>query len=882
MIPGTLLTEYQKAPLGIDSGQPRFSWLYDPGTGGKMHIAYQIQVASSLEQLTGHQPDLWDSGKTTSAHRLNIPYEGKPLSSGKRYFWRVRSWTDSATHPSGWSVPSWFEMGLLKETDWKAEWIGHPPQSPEAEHPEAAPLLRHTFTLKKTIKRARLYISGLGCYRLYLNGKRVADRELDPSHTDYEKRVLYTTYDVTDHLKEGANAAAVELGRGWYGMTTPSVWFWEKSPWHDDPKLLFQLEVEFVDGSSETIVSGENWRTMKGPRLADSLYAGETYDARRAHSGWEATDFDDSDWSRAALVKAPAGDLSSFFHEPIRIIETLHPVSLTRVAEGTYVFDLGVNITGWAALQVEGPRGTEVILTHGEKLNPDGSVNIEQRHIEADIQTDRYTLAGNGMEEWEAQFSYKGFQYVQITGFPGVPALDTIAARVVHTDVASVGEFSSANSLLNQIHANTRRALLNNLHEKPTDTPVFEKNGWTGDAQLTAVTAINNFYLPSYYTKWMRDFLDAQQESGELPAIVPTSGWSFEGADGWTAVQGPTPAWDAAFFEIPWAMYRYYGDIRILEELFDGMVSYLGYLSSHADNHIVRVGLGDWVPPNSPSRPREGPALTSTAYYYRFARTVSDIAQIIGRKQETVSFAELAGKIKAAFNEEFLDREANIYRTDQPTAYRQTSNVVPLAFGLVPEDRRAAVVANLVEHIRANDSHLDTGIIGTRFLLPVLSENGYADLAYTIATKTTFPSWGHWIEDGATSLYEMWELTARSRNHHMFGSVCEWFYEYLVGVQPLEPGYASIRIRPHIPEGLEYAQFRVETLSGSVFSRWELNGGSLVMEVEIPPATTGQIHVPTSDRHRVTSPDQAEFSGMVDGFAVYTVPAGRFRFTINK
>lgn len=891
--PVHLKTEYAVNPLGIDVLQPRLSWRLETTGRGAYQTAYRIQVASSEAKLLAGEPDVWDSGKIASSRSVHVTYEGAALESRKRYFWRVQAW-DKAGNPSEWSEPAWWEMGLLNPSDWTGRWIGLKSGS----DPSPAPLLRREFSLRAPAKRARVYVSGLGLYELYLNGKRVGDRVLDPGSTNYELRVLYTTYDVTDMLVAGKNAIGVELGRGRYGMTTPNTWDWEKAPWHDAPKLLLQLEVEYDDGGTEVIASDETWKATEGPTRFDSLYEGEVYDARLEQHGWTSPGFDDSGWAAARRVEPPRGRLVAHQHEPVRVIETIRPVSVREVKPGVYVFDFGVNVAGWVECTAQGPSGTEITLVHGEKLHDDGTVNVDQSLIQAQtqgqIQTDRFILSGNGVERWEPRFSYKGFQYVQVTGYPGTPTLDSLKGRVIHTAVASTGEFRASEPLLNRIQSNVRRAFLNNLYDVVTDTPVWEKNGWTGDAQVMAVTSIYNFHMPRFFTKWLHDIRETQRPNGELASIAPTSGWSYEGAPGWPRVHGPVPAWDAALFEIPWRMYEHYGDERILAAVYEEQKRYFDYLASRADGRIVRVGLGDWIPPGG--RNPEGPEITSTTYFYFFAATLAKISDILGEARAAERYRQAAAEIKQAFNDAFFDPDSNVYDTSRKVGYRQTSNAFPLAFGLVPEDRVEAVLANLVKDIEERGNHLNTGILGTKVLFPVLTRYGYVDLAYAIATQRTYPSYGYWIENGATALYESWELTTRSRNHHMFGTIGEWFFAYLAGIQPQAPGYERVTIKPYVPMALEEAFARVETVRGEIVSAWKQRpGGALSLEVRIPANVTASVHLPTGSQesaeavieaitesgHPAHEVEGVKFVRMEDGRAIYEVGSGVYRFEVN-
>ena len=744
-----------------------------------------------------------------------------------------------------------------------------------------APLLRKEVTIGKTVEKASAHIAGLGSYKLYLNGEEVGNRELDPGRTDYEETVLYSTFDVTDELLNGANAIGVSLGRGRYGELLPNTFNWHDAPWWSDPELCFQLDVEFEDGTETSIVSDDSWSVADGPTRFDSLYGGESYDARKERTGWSTPDFDDSDWSSVTTGDGPAGDLTSQRVQPMRVTETIEPVGRTEPEPDVYVFDIGQMIAGWVELTVDGPQGAEVTLSLGEKVSPEtGLVNNENTHIPGDMQVDRYVLDGDGTETWEPQFTYKGFRYVQVEGFPGTPELDDIVAKVVHTAVDEKvdSDFESSSGLLNQIHRNTQWAILNNTHSVPEDTPAREKNGYGADAQVMVEASIYNFSMARFYTKWLRDWSDAQRENGRLPTVAPNAG-------DWTYRQGglTTPAWGSAYVLIPWWLYRYYGDTRVLEDHYEGMKQYVNRMDEIADEYILRTGLGDWNAPgggvgedantgftdgtwNAPagsSPPPEGPAITSTAYFYRGAEILSKVARLLDRP-EADEFERLRENIREEFNATFLVDEEDVYRTGEVDEYRQTSNVVPLAFGMVPGERVDAVVGNLVENVmEEREGHLGTGALGTKYLLQVLTEYGYPEAAYTVSTKTTYPSWGWWIEEvGATALFERWDRSLEnfSRDHQYLGSIDEWFYQYVAGIsEPAEPGFDHVEIAP-VPAGeLDWARATTETPHGEVISSWERTSTSgksrahpeFDLETTIPGTATGTIRIPTFGGEKV-------------------------------
>ena len=887
LAPNHLRTEYALDPLGIDVEQPRFSWRL---AGTDYQQAYQIRVSTSPETLPADDADAWDSGRVESDTSIHIIYKGATLAPSTRYSWQVRVDTGAGLGP--WSDVACFETGLL-DTTWDADWIAGEATSA----PTPAPLLRTTVAIDEPIERARAYVAAAGYYDLYVNGERIGDHVLDTGFTDYEERVLYATHDLTDDFTAGNVAIGLELGRDWYALTTENVWGWERAPWHQDqPCVRLQLVIEYADGSVETITTDESWRTTPGPRRYDSIYCGEIYDARKAIGKWANPAFDDADWATATVVDGPAGDLVAQQIAPMRELEAYQPVTIEPTAAGTHVFDFGIVTAGWVELSVEGPAGTIVKLTYGERRHDDGTVDVEQRHIDCahtdGIQTDSYVLEGTGTETWTPRFSYKGFRYVEVAGLPNDPTAETLTARAIHTplETASESEFSCTNALLNRIHENSRRTFLNNCHSIPTDTPVYEKNGWTGDAQVGAEMALFNFDLDPFFTKWLADFADAQRADGELPPIVPTSDWGYSDRPMDGAINSPNPGWDVAYVLIPWWTYQYCGDRRLLDFHFEGMKGVTDWTGTFAEEYIVTEGLGDWLAPTHTDEqrglPPEGPAITSTAFYYKMAATIAAAADVLDRPVDQKAYATLAADIKAAFNDTFLDPHTGIYATGEVATYRQTSNVFPLAFDLVPDEHVAAVVEQLVADVaETHDGHLNTGFHGTKYLLPVLTAYGHLDLAYEVATQTTYPSWGHWIDrHGATTIYEAWELSSRSRDHYAYGAIDEWFYKDLAGIRPASPGFAHVDINPHVPSDLDSVSATVDTVSGVISTGWS-TGDGFELDVSIPAGVTATVHVPgdadpvlvdgvpVTDADALTNRDHSGDREVVD------VGAGEWTFT---
>ncbi|MGW8256133.1 MAG: family 78 glycoside hydrolase catalytic domain, partial [Thermoguttaceae bacterium] len=604
-----LRCEYLENPLGIDTLKPRLSWIMQSDQRAQKQTAYQVLVADSEEKLKSGVGNLWDSGKLNSDETVQIRYQGKPLVSRQRCFWKVRIW-DREKKMFESKIARW-EMGLLKPGDWKAKWIGRSTDI----NVKPAPMLRREFNLEGNIKQARAYVSGLGYFELYLNGKRVGDHILDPGYTRYDRRVLYLTYDVTDLLHSGRNAVAAMLGNGWYNVQNKAAWDFDKAPWRAAPKLLCQIEALLTDGRVVRILSDCSWKSADSPIVYNTIYSGETYDARLQQPGWNLPDFDDSKWSSALLVAPPRGVLSAQMMPPIRVDKEFTATKITEPKPGVFVFDFGQNMAGNARLRVKGTAGTKVSLKYSELLAPDGTA--DQKNIDLHVlrfgpkqifQTDTYILKGEGVETWHSRFSYDGFRYVEMTGFPGQPDKDALTAIFFHTDLPVTGEFECSNPLLNRIWNAARWSYLSNLQGIPTDCPHREKNGWTGDAQMAAEQAMFNFFAPAFYKKWITDLADEQRSDGALPGIVPTGGWGY--------VWGNGPAWDSAFLLIPYYQYLFYGDKEILRTHYDGMKRYVDYLTKRAKNGIVNIGLEDWLPWKTKTKA----GITDTAYYYVDAR----------------------------------------------------------------------------------------------------------------------------------------------------------------------------------------------------------------------------------------------------------------------
>ncbi len=861
--------EYLADPLGIDVVQPRLSWKLESQWRGQKQTAYQVLVASEEKRLVENKADLWDSGKVVSDQSIHIVYSGKPLASRTRCYWKVRGW-DRDDKPTAFSDTAVWEIGLLAPEDWQAKWISAPGGQDKA--PQPAPLFRKAFSLAKRPQSARIYICGLGYYELRLNGTKVGDHVLDPAFTRYDRRALYVTYDVTRQLRKGPNALGVILGNGWFNMHTRCVWDFDKAPWRDRPALLCQLEVTFDDDSKMIVASDATWRVTTGPIVFDSIRNGEKYDARLEKANWDAIDANDTGWPAAQIVPGPKGRLTAQMMPPIKVMKLLKPVKLTEPKPGVYVFDIGQNLAGWMRLRVFGPAGHEVTLRYGERLNPDGTLDQKEigQHIKTGKpQTDMYILKGRGTELWEPRFIYHGFQYVEVTGLPGEPNLSALEARVVHTAFDEAGTFECSNELFNHIQRNTLWSYVSNFVGYPTDCPHREKNGWTGDAHLAAETGLYNFDAASAYTKWLNDLKDEQRPTGELAAIVPTSGWGYQWGNG--------PAWDSAYVLIPWYLYQYCGDTRILAEHYDRLKLYVDYLTSKAKNHIVAIGLGDWAPAKTTTPEK----VTSTGYYYRDALIVSRAAALLGKTEDAKRYADLAAVIRDAFNREFYDPKTGLY-----AGGTQTAMSCALYHDLVPPAERAKVLGKLVEMIQVKDGHLDAGILGTKYLIDSLTASGRADVVYGMATKTNYPSWGRWLEEGATTLWEQWDGNA-SRNHVMFAHIGAWFYQTLAGINP-DPeavGFKHIIIKPQLLGDVKWARAEHESMYGTIRSEWEIKDNRFTLRIAVPVNAGATVYVPRGKKAAMENPasvyraDHVRFLRVEDMYAVFEVQSGTYEFT---
>jgi alpha-L-rhamnosidase len=836
--------------LGVDVERPRFSWLLQHLKRSQSQTAHRIVVSSSLELAAQGNGDLWDSGKVGLPESTGIEYGGTALRSFQRAWWRVQ-WWDKDDNESDWSSAASFEMGVLRSSDWKASWISKKDcrefrskgsvllGEALGDYVNALTIyLRQDFKLAKPVAHARAFVCGLGYYELRINGRKVGDHVLDPAQTDFNKTALYATYDISDSLaglattrNDGSFAVGIVLGNGRH----------IKSYGYGHPRGLLQILIEYSDGSREEFVSDSGWKVSYGPLQENGLYFGERYDARLEMQGWDEPGYDDSKWENSIEVAAPRP--SSQMMPPIRVVKRIKPQRHYALSDGVHVYDFGQNFAGWVRVSVKGPQGTQLILHHAELLNEDGTLNISpNQNAEA---TDVYILSGTGEETYEPRFTYHGFRYVSVSGSPALPAIHSIEGCVVHTDVESVGEFSCSNRLMNRVHQNIVWGQLANLMSIPTDcTQRDERQGWLGDAHLAAEESMFNFDMAAFYTKFLRDIEFAQRPDGSLPDFVPPYLERLFPAD---------PAWSAAFVTIAWYVYQFYGDKSVLVRHFDSMRRYVEFLRANSDNHIIKkLGkYGDWCPPGSIAPKRTPVELTSTWYYYHDTLLLSKIALVLNRLKDHQELEALSVNIRNGFNDYFLKEGEYAVNRFGPVdrSPGQTSNALPLYLDMVPKEKKSHVIDRLLHSVVSDqDYHLDTGILGTRYLLDVLTENGFGGVAYKVATQKTYPGWGYMVEEGATTLWERWEMITgggmNSHNHIMLGSVDAWFYRVVAGLSCLEPGWKRIRFAPPVFEGLDRARASVRTVQGIAAISWQRNEDVLSIDVTIPVGSLGVVDVP--------------------------------------
>ena len=838
--PYSLLCERLVDPVAVDNNFPGFSWKACHGERGQFQSSYRVVVSSSKEKLQAGDFDIWDSGQCESGQSLDTTYSGSALVSMRDYFWKVILWDSNGTQ-SCWSDPATFGMGLLPPDKWEADWIAYPRPGKDAI------MFRRDITIRHPVHRAKLILSGLGYYELSINGQKIGDHLLDPTWTDYSKRVCYVGYDVVENLKNGENTIGVLLGKGWFG----SPWFGHASR---PSQLLLQLLIVYDNGEEEIIVSNRNsgWLVSNiGPVRDNSIYNGEQYDARLEQPGWDNPAFQPgADWVKPIIVDSPGGIIISQALEPIKAVLEIKPVSITNPAKGIYVVDLGQNISGFIGIKnINEEAGRVITLKPAEVIHTNGLVNCDNLRIPI---FDTYICGNSPDASYVPRFTYHGFRYVQIEGMDTSPSLDDVTGYHVRSAVDQIGRFNCSNALINQIHKCIVWTESDNLHGVPTDCPQRdERLGWLNDMTPRTEEAVYNFNLDRLYAKWIDDIHDTQDCLGAITDTAPFM--SF----------GRKPACPvcSSYILIPWLIYVHYGDASVIEKHFDNLMAWNNYLALNSSDYIIEYSSwGDWASPMGGSV--EGSAgasavsaitpgdLMSTGYFYYNNILLGKMASMLERQAEEIKLRETAEKIKDAFNAKYLNAEEGVYAEGS-----QASQVFPLFLRIVPEECVSKVLDNLVLDIKERGVHITTGNQCTKYLIEMLTQYGYGDLALELVTQTTYPSWGYMIDNGATTIWERWEYIdsgpyceMASHNHPMNGVIGAWFYKYMAGIVAMEeyPGFERFILEPYFLKGIDHAGASLETCRGLIVSAWSRDSNIITYDVEVPFNTDAEIIIKDS------------------------------------
>ena len=853
--PFDLTCEFAQNPVGVDSRAPLLGWRCRSSRRGGRQSAWQVLASASEETLRLGEGELWNSGKidgtenarNTAAQCSGVPWAGAPLTSSQRVYWKVQIWDENG-RTEGYSSAAFFEMGLLSPSDWKGRWMGFL----GGLHGQGI-LMRRAFTCPKKPARARAYVSGLGYYELHLNGKRVGDKLLDPGATDYSRTILYSSYDVTEHLREGSNVVGAILGNGWYGS----------------PRLLLQLNFEYADGGTGEIHTdwGDGWYVAESPIVYNSLYDGEDYDARREKDGWDSPEYDFASvhqrpggWILATIVENPGGRMVSEIMEPIGVTDELDPKLLHTLPDGSAIYDAGVNIAGWVRMKVLGERGAKVSLKFAEVLHDDGTLDTDNLRLAR--AADTYILRGLGAgEEYAPRFTYHGFRYFRLET-SGRVKIVRLTVQVARSMVRRNVQFSCSDPFLNRLAEMMWLTDANNMYSIPTDCcQRDERQGWVNDATVRVEGSSYHFDVSRFYEKWLRDIFDTQSPAGYIADTAPHR-WGFNPCD--PHVNTPIC--------LPLLLYRVYGNRRVLELSYDAQKRYIAALQGESQGYVIyRSRCGEWASPAGECYPekdgavavsRHTPgALVSTAYFYLDAVQMTRIAALLGKDEDVEYFTGLADKIREAYNQTFYNAETCQYHTGS-----QGSNALSVNLGLVPPGQAQKVVDNIQADIVARDYHLSTGSQATKHMMEALSRYGRQDTALRVMTQTTYPSFGYMMEKGATTIWERWEADRsnnimNSRNQPMHGSVCTWFYKCIGGVRPADDaaGFDRFIVAPSIPRGLTHAQISLLTVRGEVRVSWRKTGTELHLSVTVPFNTSAEVHVPFDGGH-ADAPHRPELS----------------------
>ncbi len=880
-----LLCNNLSNPTGTSISGLQFSWQLQSDKRNITQTAYEIKVAGDLSHLSKQKKLEWNSGKILSDESVHINYKGSELQPAKKYFWQVRVW-DNNNKPSAWSSPAFFQTALNKD-DWEAKWIT-PGFTDTVGQP--SPMFRKQFTADKKIRSAAIFITAHGLYEAQINGNRVGEDYFTPGWTSYNKRLQYQEYDVTGLVKQGSNAIGVTLGDGWYRGHL--AWDDNKNIYGKDISLLLQLMITYEDGTSQTIVSDESWKSTTGSIRSSSIYDGETIDARLKKTGWTNPGYDDSKWSGVKVENFPNDNLVTTINEPAKKHETFKPVKIITTPNGEKVIDFGQNLVGWVMLKVRGNEGDTIIIKHAEVLDKEG--NFYTANLRAAKTTSTYILNGKGEEFFEPHFTYYGFRYIKVEGIKGNLNPADFTAVAIYADMKETGTFTSSDSLINQLQHNIQWGQKGNFLDVPTDCPQRdERLGWTGDAQVFSRTASFNMNVNNFFDKWMKDVAADQLANGSVPFVIPNVlGKDAAGSAGWS---------DVATI-IPWNMYLAYGDKKILENQYPSMKAWVEYIHHQSHNDLWNTGFnfGDWLfyRPDDDNDGRSAVTdkyLIAQCFYAHSTQLLINTAKVLGKTEDAETYSALLKKIKDAFLKEYVTPNGRL------VSGTQTAYVLALNFDMLPENLRKQATERLVENIKSYGNHLTTGFLGTPYLCEVLTRFGYDDIAYQLLLQKTYPSWLYPVTMGATTIWERWDGQKpdgtfenpgmNSFNHYAYGAIGDWMYRKMAGIDTYEdgPGYKHIKIKPHIGGGFTYASASLDTYYGKVANSWKVENGKLLMEVEIPANTTATIFLPAKNAEGIkesgkelSQVNDIKVKGAEDGYVVMELGSGVYHFEAEK
>jgi len=901
-----LFCEQEVNPVGITTLQPRFSWQTYAQEKNYEQSAWQILVSDSPEKLQSDNGNIWDSGKVSSSSSVFVPFQGKELKAGEKYYWKVRTW-DKNGSLSPYSMVNSFSMGLLTVKDWNgAQWIAlekdkkdeiltiglHAiPSLIDSHFPNGRktgmyhmPQFRKEFTVKKDIKRAVAYVSGLGQFDLFMNGSKVSNDFLDPGWTKYDKLALYMSFDISKLLQQGKNAVGVMLGNGFFNI--PRERYFKLLASYGAPRLIMKIQIDYTDGTQQIVTTGSDWKVTESPVTYSSIYGGEDYDATKEQEGWTKPNFDDHSWQKA-LRTGWTTKLVSQRSEPLKVRETLMPVRIYKNIKGNWVYDFGQNFSGIIHLTVKGNKSQAIKFIPGELINKDSTVYQGSSGWPYILS---YTAKGNGIEDWQPQFSYYGFRYAEVYG--AVPAgqpnpqglPEVVELKGLHTcnSAAEAGDFHCSKPLFNQIFSLIDWAIRSNMSSVLTDCPHREKLGWLEQNHLMQNSMMYRYNLDRLYAKIMGDIQSTQDSDGMVPTIAPEI-VHFEGGF------RDTPEWGSTFIISPWNIYQWYGDSRLVENYYPDMQRYIDYLSSKAKNHIVAYGLGDWldIGPSEPGYSQlTSNGVTATAIYYYNVTIMEKIAKLLGKTDDAKKYEDLASEIKTAFNKTFWNPTTKQYDRNS-----QTANAIALYMGLTTEDNEAQVYKNLVDDIRKHDNSLTTGEVGYSYMLRELDMHHNSDIIYDMNSRYDRMGYGWQLAQGATALTESWQAYRfLSNNHLCLGHLMEWFYGGLAGIRQADNsiGFKHIVIKPNIVGDVHSAEASYHSPYGNIVSEWKDNDQSFTLNVQIPANSDASIYLPTTDVNKITEggiPVKVLYNGSVQNEANYTIVkigSGSYSFKIDK